>query len=227
MGWLDGLDGLFLDFYGTVAGGDRAAVERVCARVVADLGLQPLTPQQLAHDWGHAFFAVIERANAADFLTLAECERVSLRQTLARMGVTADVEPYVAALIEYWRAPPLFDDAAQTLMALNLPVCCVSNIDTADLDAACRLHNLRFSHVVTSESARSYKPHGDIFRRALQQTGWDPARVVHVGDSLHSDVSGAQRAGLRAVWLERENRILDIGRAAPHGRIASLRELLD
>ena len=42
------------------------------------------------------------------------------------------------------------------------------------------------------------------------RTGWDPRRVIHVGDSLHSDVGGAKTIGLLTGWLCREDRILDV-----------------
>ena len=222
---LDGLDGLFIDFYGTLAGGDRAAVERTCERIVLDFDL-PTSAPEFAIEWGRVFFDTIARANGEGFRTLTDCERLSLVETLRPTVGEMDPDPYVAELTAYWRRPPLFDDARDLLDGLTIPVCCVSNVDTADLAAACEHHDLRFDRIVTSEHARSYKPDPEIFHRALAETGWHPARVVHVGDSLHSDVLGAHGAGLRAIWLHRQDRILDIGEAHPDGTILSLRELL-
>jgi len=45
------------------------------------------------------------------------------------------------------------------------------------------------------------KPATEPFERALDELGADPDRTVHVGDSLSSDVAGANAAGLRSVWL--------------------------
>jgi 2-haloacid dehalogenase/putative hydrolase of the HAD superfamily len=105
---------------------------------------------------------------------------------------------------------------------IRLPICLVSNADDADLLGAIRQGGLRFDHVVTSQQARCYKPHPDIFRRALRQTGWPAGAVLHVGDSLHSDVAGAHAAGLRAIWVRRKGRISDVPRATPEYAVADL-----
>ena len=41
------------------------------------------------------------------------------------------------------------------------------------------------------------------FLHAVELTGGDPARWVHVGDDIETDVQGAQAMGMRAVWINR------------------------
>ncbi len=216
--------GIFLDFYGTLVGGDREAVEAICGDIVRAHGL-PCTESQLANQWGVSFFAQIEQANDHAFCTLFECERRSLRRTLGEYGISVDTTPYIRRLQAYWRNPVLFPDVADALMACSLPICLVSNVDRDDLLAAMDRLGLEFPHVVTSEDARSYKPHPGIFRYALDLTGWPAGRVLHVGDSLHSDVAGARRCGLRTAWLDRPGRISDAGTCESHYRIEVLHQL--
>jgi len=45
------------------------------------------------------------------------------------------------------------------------------------------------------------KPAAAFFREAARQLGLEPSRVAMVGDDLVSDIAGAQRAGLRAIWV--------------------------
>ena len=80
--------------------------------------------------------------------------------------------------------------------------------------------------MVSSESARSYKPEPRIFEAALALTGWSADRVVHVGDSLHSDIGGAHAAGLKAAWVNRTCRISDIGTGQPDFTWNDLRPLV-
>lgn len=47
------------------------------------------------------------------------------------------------------------------------------------------------------------KPDARIFRQACEMLSVAPEQAVYVGDDPHLDVLGAQRAGLRAVWLKR------------------------
>ena len=56
------------------------------------------------------------------------------------------------------------------------------------------------------ESARP-----ELFRLALAETGLAPGEVVHIGDSLSSDVGGAAPLGISALWLNRNSRPVPAG----------------
>lgn len=58
-----------------------------------------------------------------------------------------------------------------------------------------------FSVVTTSASCGFYKSRREIFDLTLDAVGAVAADSVHVGDSLRFDVGGAQRAGMKTVWL--------------------------
>lgn len=66
-----------------------------------------------------------------------------------------------------------------------------------------------FRFVVFSQDHGVEKPDPRIFHIALEQAGCGEGEMLHVGDSLESDIQGAMRAGLRSAWLNRsgiENR---------------------
>jgi len=217
-------EALFIDYYGTLADGDRLAVETTCARVAEDLAL-PMTAAELAITWGRRFFQEIEVANHDRFLNLYDCEAKTLVDTLGLLGVHADPRPYCDMLKRYWATAPAHIDAVAALADLDLPVCCVSNADTDDITASIARHGFRFDAVVVSEAVRCYKPAPHIFRVALDALGVSPERVLHVGDSLHSDVGGAQSVGIATAWLCRDDRIFDAGESTPDHKIRSLNEL--
>jgi len=142
------------------------------------------------------------------------------------MGKLVTAQIYAEQLREYWQAPPLYEDALSFLQDCPVPVCIVSNADDADVLAIVQKFELPVAHVVTSERARSYKPDRRIFETALAETGWRANRVIHCGDSLHSDIGGAISAGIRSIWLNRAHRIHDIGTHVPHREIETLHDLL-
>lgn len=222
---MQNLEGIFLDFYGTLASGDRAAVVGICQQVVVDHGL-PLTAEELALAWGQRYFAAIESGNGDNFRALTQIEHDTLVDTVREVGGRIDVTRYIQTLNSYLAQPTLFDEVEEVLAALKLPVCIVSNADEHELSKALDHHGLRFDFVVTSERARSYKPESQIFFTALELTGWSPERVLHIGDSLHSDVGGARRMGIRAAWVNRSERISDIGTDQPDMTWSDLRPLL-
>jgi putative hydrolase of the HAD superfamily len=64
-------------------------------------------------------------------------------------------------------------------------------------------NGLVFPVIVSSESARVYKPHAAIFRSLADELGLPPQKILYVGDSRLADVTGAKNAGLRAAWVSR------------------------
>lgn len=215
------LDGVFIDMYGTLTSGDRAAVEATCAQIVHDTGVR-LSTHELSITWGERFFHAMERANNEHFETLFDLEARTLRETMIALGVAIHPDPYVQRLVAYWRDPPLQPEVLEFLTAFRAPICIVSNADRADVETALRRRAIRVAGIITSEDAHAYKPHPKIFADALRLTGWRQERVLHVGDSLHSDVGGALNAGLRSGWVNRAHRIHDIGNHEPDFEFADL-----
>ena len=84
-----------------------------------------------------------------------------------------------------------------------MPIYIVSNIDTIDVLKAIDFHQLSPSGIFTSEDAKAYKPRKEIFELALKSTGLHADEVIHIGDSLSSDVKGASSVGIKAIWLNR------------------------
>jgi len=78
----------------------------------------------------------------------------------------------------------------------------------------------RFDAIVTSQAAAASKPDPRIFRAALEQLGCRAEAAVMVGDNPLRDVAGAQQAGLRGVWVDRDGG--DPRGVVPDARIADL-----
>ena len=70
------------------------------------------------------------------------------------------------------------------------------------------------------------KPDQRIFEIAVGQAGCATHEMVYIGDSLKNDVAGANSAGLKSIWLNRE-RDQNSTFIAPDLEIASLAELVE
>jgi putative hydrolase of the HAD superfamily len=79
----------------------------------------------------------------------------------------------------------------------------------------------RFAFIVHAEQLGAMKPASAPFRRAVELCDGDPARWVHVGDGLDTDVAGAQACGMKAVWINRAGIALPEG-YAPDAELPSL-----
>lgn len=81
-----------------------------------------------------------------------------------------------------------------------------------------------FSASIVSGEVGVGKPDPSIFAQTLTALEVAPEDAVMVGDNPASDILGANRAGIRAIWIRREARALTHG-AQPDATITSLTEL--
>ncbi len=81
-----------------------------------------------------------------------------------------------------------------------------------------------FDFVVFAHDCGYPKPDPRIFEFALAQSGDDPGNVVHVGDSLESDVQGANNYGILSVWLNRRG-VANATPISPRWEVRDLEEL--
>jgi putative hydrolase of the HAD superfamily len=69
-----------------------------------------------------------------------------------------------------------------------------------------------FSVVLTSEECGAAKPDSRIFHEACRRAGGSVGGSVHIGDNWSADVGGSRAAGLRPIWLRRDQaRREDVG----------------
>ncbi|MEV8515785.1 HAD family hydrolase [Dactylosporangium sp. NPDC051484] len=205
------IEGLLLDFYGTVVEEDDEVVASICTRAAASAS-GAVTPDHIDGAWWQAFQAAMV---ASPFRPQREIAVASLATALAATGCTADAVALCEDQFRHWRTAPLRPGTRDFLNSVGLPICVVSNIDRADLEAALSYHGLSFAAVVSSEDVGAYKPSPQMFRRGLAMLGMRAEGVLHVGDSLTADVAGAQAAGMAAIWVNRR------GRPAPDGMDAA------
>ena len=62
----------------------------------------------------------------------------------------------------------------------------------------------RFAFVIFAQDVGIAKPDPEIFLVTCRQAGCTPFELLHIGDSLESDVQGANAAGATSVWLNRD-----------------------
>jgi len=215
---------LFLDFYGTLVEEDDEVITRIVRRI-ADNSPVSSDIRKIGRDW--RFAELCQAACGDSFRTQRTLELESLRDLLAKYQ--CDLDPVVLSqeLFAYWLSPRPYEDALWFLQNLESPICIVSNIDTDDISRAMVNLGWKLDTVVTSECCRSYKPDCGIFLEAVERMRCAPGDVLHIGDSLSSDVLGAQRLGMDVAWINRKARRLPSGLHAPTYTVPSLRDLYE
>lgn len=143
-------------------------------------------------------------------LDTARIER--FRRLYARAGITPDDELAVrtahAYRDHYIQARAPIDGAIPLLETIrrHAQVVVVSNNLLKEQQAKMRDCGLdRYVDVlVVSEEAGVSKPDPAIFTIALERARVSAGEAVMVGDSWTNDIEGARRAGIRAVWFNRD-----------------------
>ena len=217
---------VLLDFYGTVVEEDEVLIGEVCAQI-AEASALTVTPAEVGMYWWQVMGRMCSESYGDAFRSQREIERLSLECVLERFEADLDSGALSQVLYAYWRCPAIFAESRKVVRDVTVPICLVSNIDNADLASALRHVDLSFDFVVTSEECRAYKPRGDMFERALSLLGLSAGEVIHVGDSLGSDVRGAKSQGIPVLWINRRNRNAPDGQEAPDYAARDLTGLLD
>jgi 2-haloalkanoic acid dehalogenase type II len=136
-------------------------------------------------------------------LDLGALRRAGLHAAFAEVGEdAASVEHAMAVYYKARNTVELYEDVLPALQELGTlaMVGTISN-GNADLETIGLAHHFRFS--LSASAHGSAKPDPAIFLAACAALDVAPEDAVYVGDDILLDVQGAQRAGLRAVWLNR------------------------
>ncbi|MCW4049354.1 MAG: HAD family hydrolase [Candidatus Bathyarchaeota archaeon] len=83
-----------------------------------------------------------------------------------------------------------------------------------------------FDHIVVSGEEGYSKPNPEIFNILAKRVGIPTHEIIYIGNNYEKDVIGAKNAGLRAIWINRENEAIE-GPVKPDHEVKSLPELLD
>lgn len=130
-------------------------------------------------------------------------------------------------LRQYDRKVVLYDDALPTLSQLKgrgITRGLISNYD-GDVHSLCQELGITpyLDFCVNSRAVGADKPDPIIFRAALERAAVQPHEAIHVGDQYGPDVVGATRVGIRALLLDRRDRMANITDCL---RIRSLTEVV-
>lgn len=211
----------FLDFYGTIVHEDGEVIKKI-TQIIMETGKAENT-SEIAAFWWKAFQDQFTNSHGKTFETQRALEERSLEDTIKRFYSSANARELSKLMFEHWMKPPIFEDAKPFFDISPIPAYIVSSIDTADVMKAIEYHNIAPAGVFTSEDAKAYKPRKELFELALNRAGLRADEVIHIGDSVSSDVRGANAVAIRALWLNR------FGKEVPDGveSVVSLSDALD
>ena len=177
---------ILFDGYNTLFDKAFDVLYDTCQAIVDDLQLTMSKEAFLDH-WDRYFFPLLKEG---DFVTFWDAHAIGLQKTFADLKVEADPDTYVQALFDAFGNVPLFPDVKPALSALShVQTAVVSNADHGHLTSALSNNNLTFLLVISSETARCYKPNPGIFHDAIKELNADPEKTLY--SSIFFDFRGA------------------------------------
>ena len=119
------------------------------------------------------------------------------------------------ATAEPWFVYPDVLPALNRWQQQGIELAVISNFDSR-LYAVLKALNLAeyFTSVTISTEVGAAKPDAKIFTSALQKHNCIAKNVLHIGDSFKADYCGAKAAGLNAIWLNRQQEEVELGKWA-------------
>lgn len=161
-------------------------------------------------------------------LDLGKLRRAGLLAAFEQAGEDpAKVEHAMTQFFAARNAVIPYDDVVPGLIRLRdrVLVGSVSN-GNADLRTIGLSHHFKVS--LAAHELGVAKPDAAIFLAACRELGVAPEDAVYVGDDVLLDVQGAQRAGLRAVWMNRTGSTRHLEHeVVPDATVRDFDELLD
>lgn len=130
---------------------------------------------------------------------------ISVQRTAAEFGIDLN-DASANAFAQSIAAWPPFQDAGGFLRRLattGTPLAILSNVTNASLSLSVRKLGADFSHLITAEDVRSYKPDHAHWHSLYKTLGIGPDRQLHIAGSIAHDIRPASQLGATTVWVRR------------------------
>ena len=208
------LDDTLLDYSGGVDASWAEACRAHCGRG----GLDSAAVIRAVAESRRSFWDDPER-NRRERVNMPRAWQRIVEHALACLGVSPDglartiAEDFAARRRATLRLFPDTLACLERLRERGVPLGLVTNGDAAQQrDKVQRFGLARFFGAIVIEGEfGAGKPDEVVYRHALDTLGAEPPDAWMVGDNLDFDVAGAQRLGVRGVWLDRPGRGLPAG----------------
>lgn len=192
---------VFLDYTGTMVREDDPYTRELLGYFLSHSDLK--RPEDaLAAVWGK-LKEYEDQCTGERFIKKDEMADRILAWCVENCGLKGDLAYMHDTWRKIWIHAPLFEDVKPFFDRVGCPVYVVTNDDLCYIEESLKEKGLRPAGIAAAEMVRACKPHREIFDLALSMAGVPAEDVIHIGDSMTSDVKAAQAAGITPVYLSR------------------------
>lgn len=195
------LKAIFLDYTGTITQEAGPNMEQLLMRCYQNSDAP--TPKEMLKFWWGTLKKLEEQSYGEKFLTEDEIVDKILEAAVEKLHLKENLDELHRLCQRFWMYAPAFEDVPEFFEKCPLPIYVLTNDGVSYIEEAMRHKQLSPAGIISGEMVRAYKPHREIFEKALEVSGCRPEEVIHIGDSMISDVQGARNAGIRPILLDR------------------------
>jgi 2-haloacid dehalogenase len=176
--------------------------------------------------YAHWYLDYALPALRGDFMIYRELLATTMRQACTDASLPID-ERELAALGDVMAAADPFPDTVEVLDELrrHAPLATISNSQRDILEASAHKMGDPFTHQITAEVVRAYKPDPALFELVLDRAGVAPEEVVHIAQSQYVDLPRSVPMGIATIWINRQGQTLLPEHPAPTLELPDLRDV--
>lgn len=194
---------VFIDYTGTTVQENGKELQEVVERVCKNSDLHE--PKSVIAMWWKLVKQYEDTCYKENFLTEDEIVDRILKDLTQSIHLKDSLEELHQLLREFWIHSPLFPDVEDFFIKCNVPIYIISNNGEFFIKKGMEEKGLKPAGIVSADSVLAFKPHREIFEKALEISGCAPEEVIHIGDSYESDAKGALEAGIKPVLIQRKD----------------------
>ncbi|KMZ53786.1 HAD family hydrolase [Dorea sp. D27] len=196
------LKAVFVDYTGTIVKEEGPDIQEVISRTYRNSDIE--SPQAMVSYWWKLLNEYEEKSCGSSYISEDDIVDELLDICEKELHLKEDLEELHAAFQRFWMYAPAYEDVREFFENCPLPIYIISNNAGKYIEESMRDKGLCPAGIISSDVARAYKPHRAVFEKALEVSGCRADEVLHIGDSISSDVEGARAAGIRPVLIDRD-----------------------
>lgn len=195
---------VFLDYTGTIITQGGKDAETMVYRVCKHSDMKD--PNAFLKYWWGMIKEYEETFGEAEYRTEDEIVDRMLLRCVEEIHLQENLEELHTLCQRFWMYAQLHEDVKEFFERCPYPIYIISNNGEKYIAEAMRINGISPTGIVTADMVKAYKPHPALFQKALEVSGCTADEVVHIGDSVTSDVNGARAVSIRPILLDRDGK---------------------
>lgn len=192
---------VFLDYTGTITQEGGQDAEEMIRRLYLNSDIE--SPQAMLQYWWKLVKKFEAESYKETYLTGDEIALAVLEVCRQELNLKDNLEEIHKLCQRFWIYAPAFDDVEPFFKKCPYPIYVLTNNAVEYVEEGMRHKMLHPAGIISGDMVRAYKPHEELFEKALEISGCKPNEVIHIGDSVSADVLGAAKVGITPILLDR------------------------